>query len=139
MTDLNALRAAYTAARTDREVKDQMASEARRAEYVSGGDLERALIAHVRPLFTIGQVLITRAMGEIRVVDISVPTYAKTEVRAVFVTRIKSGAWGKVRTTSAGVIWDFENNRWRTGVHYSSGRIVWDDEAGQAQPAATVA
>jgi len=128
MNNLDQLRMAYVTAREVLDIAQKAEREARSAEYKVKEELRAALADHVRARFEKNQIMTTRAHGEIMITDISVPVDKPTEVRAVYRQRLKSKEWAKTKKISAGLIWNFDTGRWRAGVHYTSGRIEWDDQ-----------
>lgn len=112
MTNFSDLRQSLTAARAALDAAQSAERDARRAHHEASTTLAKTLFEHVQPLYAKDEVRQTKAFGEIQIVAIRVETYDPATVKAVFVTRIKSGNWGKSRTTSRQLIWDFERNAW---------------------------
>lgn len=106
------LRRNHTEARANLDAAQAAERDARRGYSAAGTDLAKALYEHVQPLYVKDEVRKTEALGEVQIVAIRVEVYDPTTVKAVYVIRTKAGAWGKTRTTSQKLVWDFERGDW---------------------------
>ena len=114
MTDFTPLYARHAQAVIN--LRSAQASEraARTAANLAANDLSAALLAHVKERFAVSEmtVEIRGVQTEIQIVDCVCHSWEPEMVRAVFFQKIKSGKWGKTRTTGL-VAWDFKTDSWR--------------------------
>lgn len=111
------LRSAYDAAKAELTAAQSAERDARRNQHNASTALSSALHAHVAARFIKDEVLkvsdrVQFSNGEVMIVDIRVEVFDPTTVKAVYLVRTKAGAWGKTRTTSANLVWDFEQEAW---------------------------
>jgi hypothetical protein len=111
MTDFDTLRNSYLLAKHDLILAQEAERNARRALHNASGSLSTALLAHVKERFVQSTMNIS-ATEDIQIVDFCCQVYDPTMVKAVYLQRIKSGAFGKTRTTGK-VVWDFVANSWK--------------------------
>lgn len=111
MTSFTDLRRDLVDAKANLDAAQAAERDARRMYDTAGEALARALFEHVQPVYVKDEVRKTATLGDIQIIGIRVETYDPTTVKAVFVKRIKGG-WGKTRTTSNKLIWDFDRNNW---------------------------
>jgi len=111
MTNLQDLRTAYDTAKSAHLTAQALERDTRRDAYNAGVALTTAACEAVRPHFTENTVFTRRSGKEIMIVGFRSNVWNPDLILAVYVERIKSGAWGKTRNTSS-VVWNFETNSW---------------------------
>jgi hypothetical protein len=139
---LEALYRTYHDADIAHRAADLVVIKARRDRAAAARALSAALEAHVCKHFKSGVELETKVKGLIRIEGYSSPIWRPDHVvararRKIVARGLRKSEldfpWGKTLYDFPTVLWDFDRDCWRPGVHdMELNRVVFDDEVQEA-------